>query len=81
MQGAKGLVNLDPLPGRGGFLSRNPDTSYPRALILIRPDGTSRIVWAPTAVRVDYAIAARDGKHLAIAVEVPHTNAWMLSAF
>jgi hypothetical protein len=81
VQGAKGLVNLDPLPEGAGFLSRTSDNSRPRALLLIRRDGKSHVLWAPTEVLADFAIAARDGKHLAITAEVPHSNAWMLSGF
>jgi hypothetical protein len=51
------------------------------ALLLIPPDGTSRVLWAPTEVIVSHAIAARDGKHLAIGVGVPHASVWLFSGF
>jgi DNA-binding winged helix-turn-helix (wHTH) protein/Tol biopolymer transport system component len=81
VDGVKGLVNLDPLPGRAGFLSATERMGHARALVLIRSDGTSRILWAPTNLFPNGAIASRDGTHLAIWVEAPHSNAWMLSGF
>ena len=81
VNGAQGLKNLDPVPGNGGFLTSISATGRSRALALIRPDGTWRVLWAPTDLVPQSAISSRDGRRLAIDVEAPHSNAWMLSGF
>lgn len=81
VNGAQGLRNLDPVPGNGGFLTSISATGRSRALALIRLDGTWRVLWAPTDLVPQSAISSRDGRRLAIGVEAPHGNAWMLSGF
>lgn len=80
VQNVANLNNLDPLPGGAGFLSRD-DSAHPMALVFVRPDGTSRVLWSPTDVEVEGAIASPDGRHLAINTTITHGNAWMVSGF
>jgi hypothetical protein len=81
VNGAHGLMNLDPVPGRGGFLTSILAMGRSRALAFIRPDGTWHVLWAPTNLVPNAAIASRDGRYLAIDVDASHGNAWMLSGF
>jgi len=80
VQNVGNLINLDPLPGGAGFLSQD-DGAHPKALIFVRPDGTSRVLWSPTNVEVEGAIASPDGRHLAINTTITHGDAWMVNGF
>jgi len=81
VNGAYGLLNLDPVPQGGGFLTSVSARGRSRALAFIRPDGAWRVIWAPTDLAPQSAISSRDGRRLAIDVEAPHSNVWMLSGF
>ena len=72
------LMNLDPLPYDWGFLSTDRSAGR-RALISVSLTGTALMLWAPTNVEVSSAIAAPDGKHIAIAANTIRRNAWLIS--
>jgi len=80
VQNVANLFNLDPLPRGAGFLSQD-DSAHPKALVFVRPDGTSRVLWSPADVEVANAIASPDGRHLAINSTITHSNAWMVRGF
>ena len=80
VQNVANLFNLDPLPRGAGFLSQD-DSAHPKALVFVRPDGTSRVLWSPADVEVANAIASPDGRHLAINTTITHSNAWMVRGF
>jgi Tol biopolymer transport system component len=75
------LVSIDASSSGLGFFSTNI-TAKGTELLFIRPDGTSRTVWsAPNGAEVGWGIPSPDGKHLAINVNVPQSNAWMMTDF
>jgi DNA-binding winged helix-turn-helix (wHTH) protein len=80
---AAALASLGWLPSNSGFLStdRGNWTDCGK-LLLVFPDGTSKVLWAPTGLAsVDWAVPSPDEKHLAINVSTRHSNAWMVSGF
>jgi len=73
-------ANLDVLPNGAGFLSTN-HTGGRVSLVWIQSDGSSKVLWAPVDIQVQFAIPSPDGRHLAITARTPHSNAWMMSRF
>ena len=75
------LVSLDVLSSGLGFFSTDI-TAKGTELLFIRPDGTSRTVWSPAnGLELSWGIPSPDGKHVAINVNVPQSNAWMMTDF
>ena len=74
---AAALVGLGWLPRSSGFL-----TTDRGKLLLVFPDGTSKVLWAPTGISsIDWAVPSPDERHLVINVATRHSNAWMASRF
>jgi hypothetical protein len=75
------LVSLDILSSGLGFFSTDL-TAKGTELLFIRSDGTSRTVWSPSnGLQSSWGISSPDGKHVAINVNVPQSNAWMMTDF
>jgi len=74
------LESLDGLLSEIGFLSTDVRPKH-RDLLLIRPDGTSQVLWSPKELMPTFAIPSPDGKHVAISAESRQSNAWMLTDF
>jgi hypothetical protein len=51
-----------------------------RALLFIRLDGTSHVLWSQQGAPV-FAVPSPDGTHLAIAGWTRQSNVWMLTDF
>lgn len=75
------LWNLDPLSSGAGFFSSMSYPSGRGALVFIRPDGASRVLWSPENLDPFYATASPDSRHLAIGAAEVHSNAWMMTRF
>jgi hypothetical protein len=77
VENASALVNLD--WGGAGFFSTD-QTPSARALLFIRLDGTSNVLWSHQGTP-GFAIPSPDGTHLAIAGWTRQSNVWILSDF
>ncbi len=74
---AVALTGLGWLPSNAGFLSTDRGK-----LLLGLPDGTSKVLWAPTGLSsIQWAVPSPDERHVVINVMTRHTNAWMVSGF
>ena len=74
---AAALIGLGWPPSSSGFL-----TTDRGRLLLVFPDGTSKVLWAPTGfLSIDWAVPSPDERHLVINVRTRHGNVWMLSGF
>jgi hypothetical protein len=79
---ATNLGSLDTLADGSGWLAANHDPLRDRVqLLYITMDGRSRVLWDPPDPHVEWAIASRDGKHVAIETGALKMNAWMLTGF
>jgi Tol biopolymer transport system component len=77
VKNATALVNLDWGGTGAGFFSTD-QTPSGRALLFIRLDGTSHVLWSHQGTPVT-AIPSPDGTHLAIAGFTRQSNVWMLT--
>jgi DNA-binding winged helix-turn-helix (wHTH) protein len=73
---ATALMGLDWLPSDSGFLTTDDGN-----LLLVSPNGSSRVLWSPAPLRAWWALASPDEKHLAISVSSQQSNAWLLTGF
>ena len=74
---AAALVGLGWLPSSAGFL-----TTDRGKLLLVFPNGTAKVLWAPTGLTsIDWAVPSPDERHLVINVSTRQSNAWMVSGF
>ena len=78
------LGNLDPMPD-GNLLSILAAEADRRrgghALVVLKPDGTWKILWAPRNIRIGFAVSSPDGHHLAIATGTELIDVWMAAGF
>jgi DNA-binding winged helix-turn-helix (wHTH) protein/Tol biopolymer transport system component len=79
VQNVTALTNLD-WSGTGQSFFSTSVTPRGRELLVIRMDGTSRVLWSPRGTPVS-AIPSPDGTHLAIAGWTRQSNAWMMTNF
>ena len=79
VKNATALANLDWGGTGAGFFSTDL-TPRGSALLFIRLDGTSSVLWSHQGTPVT-AIPSPDGTHLAIAESTRESNAWMLTDF
>ncbi len=79
VESASALRYLD-WGGTGAGLFSSNQTPGRSELLLIRPDGTSHVLWSQQGAPVA-AIPSPDGTHLAIAGWTTQINAWMLTDF
>ena len=79
-----GMGNLDPMPDGNLLSSLTWEEDRRRgghALVLLKTDGTWKVLWAPRNIRIAYAVSSPDGHHLAIATETDLSDIWMAAGF
>jgi hypothetical protein len=74
------LGSLDPLSNSEDFVAVD-FTQKGTDLLLVHPDGSSRALWSPRELILQWAIPSPNDKHLAMYVIVPRVDAWLVSGF
>jgi hypothetical protein len=80
VSGVTNLNDLDPTPDGTGFFSRMPGQAG-GTLVLVRLDGSSKVLWSQRGLDPGFAVASRDGLYVAISAATWHSDVWMVSGF